>query len=152
MMEKYDAASRYFIELADEYEGNKPPATKQEIQRKEQKLDKTQQYKEGSVIFLGKNRIDVSGSGNYPPKMNPCWLLYPKDNHHAQGVESQKLQKTKLVVTCKSEDNIFTFYNALRHIVVSYNIRLQPLKQITKEIGLCQITKENSIGYGNGTT
>jgi len=42
---------------------------------------------------------------------------------------------------------VFTFYDTLRHIAASFNIFLRPLMEITKEIGVCQPSPENCVGY-----
>ena len=144
--DEYDNKKKNINELAGEYKDRKTPPYKPTVQLEEE-TDGDKTYERGNATFMGKNTIDIGGTGIYPPILTPFQFLYPKDNHHAREVESHKFQKTKLAVTCTSEDSIFTFYNTLRHIAASYNILLRPLKEITKETGICQITKENSIGY-----
>ena len=75
--------------------------------------------------------------------------MYPKSNYHSREIDGYKFQKAKLTVKCKSKDNIFILFNTLHHITNNYNILLRSLKEITKEIGLYQITKDNCIGYEN---
>ena len=101
------------------------------------------------TMFLNKHNIDIENRTPAPPILTPFQFMYPSNNYHAREVESYKFQKAKLTVKCNSEDNIFTFYNMLRHIANSYNILLRPLQEITKETGLCQITEDNCIGYKN---
>ena len=100
-------------------------------------------------MFLNKHSIDIENCTPSPPILTPFQFMYPSNNYHAREVESYKFQKAKLTVKCKSADNIFTFYNMIRHIANSYNILLRPLHEITKETGLCQITDDNCIGYKN---
>ena len=50
-------------------------------------------------------------------------------------------------MTCLGEVNVFTFYNTLKLIAGSFNILLCPLENITKEIGICQLTANNCIDY-----
>ena len=84
----------------------------------EETIDK----EKGTTMFMNKDVIDTHKSEHYPPILTPFQFLYPKNNHHAREVESHKFAKAKLVVKCQSEDAIFTFYNALQHILGSYNI------------------------------
>ena len=96
-------------------------------------------------ICMPKHPINTTGGPS--PILTPFQFLYLLGNHHVKEVESYKFQKAKLNVKCVDEDYVFTFYNTLQHIAASFNILLQPLKEITKTTGLCQLTKDNCIGY-----
>ena len=95
--------------------------------------------------FMG--AYDIQTGKDSHPILTPFQFLHPKRNHHPREVESHKFNKATLSVKCTSEDNIFTFYNTLRHIAGNFNILLLPLTEITKEKGVCQITAENCINF-----
>ena len=99
-----------------------------------------------STTFLNKFDIDLDPYGNQPI-LNPFQFLYPKGDHHVKEIVSYKFSKSKLAVTCPTEDYIFTFYNTLRHIAASFNILLRPLHEVTKETGTCQLSHTNCIRY-----
>ena len=96
--------------------------------------------------FMGNHHINTMSQDRHPI-LTPFQFLNPIGNHHVKEVESYKFQKAKLSVTCSSKDNVFTFYNTLRHIAGSFNILLLPLEHITKETGVCQLTADNCVGY-----
>ena len=96
---------------------------------------------------MANHPIDTTGGLN--PILTPFQFLYPIGNHHVKEIDSHKFQKAKLSVKCVDEDFVFTFYNTLRHIAASFNILLRPLEEITKSTGVCQLTKDNCIGYEN---
>ena len=84
--------------------------------------------------------------------LTPFQFPYPIEYHHVKEIESHKFQKAKINIKCNSEDNIFTFYDTLRHITASFNVLLRPLQEIIKEKGVCLLTETNVIGYGQAYT
>ena len=99
-----------------------------------------------SPMFMDTYGINMDSKDKHPI-LTPFQFLYPSTNHNPKEIESYKFQKAKLSVSCSSEDNVFTFYNTLRHLAGSFNILLRPLTEITRENGVCQITPKNCINF-----
>ena len=64
-------------------------------------------------------------------------------------VKSHKFQKAVINIWCTGLDTIFKFYNNIRHITRILNTILQPPNKIMREIGACQLTSINCLGYEN---
>ena len=64
-------------------------------------------------------------------------------------MDSHKFLKAKLPFKCTGIDTIFTFYNNVRHIAISYNILLQPFHLVPRSLGTCSITADNCLGFAS---
>ena len=81
------------------------------------------------------------------PILTPFHFCYPINKHHVKEAEIYKFQNAKLHVYCSGKDNMFTFYNTLRHIASSFNILMKPLEEITKETGIYQLMEDKRVSY-----
>ena len=64
-------------------------------------------------------------------------------------VKAHKFQKALLQMKFTGPDNLFTFYEKIRHIAGSFNILLCPLMDITRQTGICALTSSSFLGYDN---
>ena len=99
--------------------------------------------------FMDAYPIDTTTQNCHSILLIPIQFLYPTNNHHIKEVESHKFQKAKLQVKFTGPGNVFTFYEAFRHIARSFNILLRSLTDITRETGTCELTPTNCLGYTN---
>ena len=107
-----------------------------------------EQYEKPTPIqFLGKHPIDITGGDR--PLLNLRQFQYPfRTGQPVTEVESYKFQKAIIHLRFTRPDTIFTFYANLRYIAGSLNILLQPLEEVTKATGVCQITPLDCLKWG----